>query len=101
MKVNYPSSSPYSATGQTSWHIGRYKHVRVPPSSDDVPFEITPEYEHRPYKLAQHLYGTEAYWWIFMSRNLNTIRDPIWDFVAGKVIMVPSANHVRNVTGAK
>lgn len=101
MKVNYPSSSPYSVTPQTSWHIGRYRHVRIPPSAEDVPFEITAEYQYRPDKLSFHLYGTEAYWWVFMSRNLSVIRNPIWDFVAGTTIMIPSASHVRTVTGVK
>jgi hypothetical protein len=100
-KINYAPSSPYASTAQTSWHIGRYKHRRIVAHRDDRIYVVKTGEEYRPDKLALALYGSEAYWWVFMVRNIKVIRDPIWDFKAGLSIMVPSAAHLKSALGAK
>lgn len=89
-KIDYPNSSPYALTPQSSWYIGRYVHRRIEPASDDTTVVIAPKYNLRPDRMSQDLYGTPLYWWVFMIRNMNVIRDPIYDFRSGVSIVVPS-----------
>lgn len=98
-KINYPSTSPYAATRQTSWHIGNYVHRNIPSDGGDMQVTIELKYNHRPDLLAYDLYGNPSYWWVFCNRNPNIIRDPIWDFEAGKAIIVPSHQHLKATLG--
>ncbi len=98
-RVNYPSSSPYAATPQANWFIGNYVHRSIPSNDGDKPFTITTKYLNRPDLLACDLYGNPGYWWVFSARNPNTIRDAIWDFEVGKVIIIPSQNHLKATLG--
>lgn len=99
-KIDYSASSPYGRTPQSSWHIGRYAHRRITAHSEDKIIVLKMKHEYRPDLLAMELYGSEAYWWVFMSRNLKVIRDPIWDFKSGTSIIVPSASHLKAILGA-
>lgn len=98
-KITYPTNSPYAITPQTSWYIGLYKHRPIPVNSGDRELKIGIKYNHRPDLLSHDLYGSPAYWWVFLARNMNIIRDPIWDFETGKTIFVPSSDHIRSVVG--
>ena len=98
-KINYPASSPYGLTPQTSWYIGNYVNRDIPAASDDSPLTLTKNYENRPDKLSYDLYGTPAYWWIFAVRNRDLITDPIWDMVAGLTIIVPSLATLKQALG--
>ncbi len=99
MRISYPASSPYAATPQTADYIGRYVHRTVEPSDQDRYHTIKPGHNFRPDLLSHELYGTPAYWWVFCSRNLNVIRDPIWDFRTGIEIIVPSLTHLKATLG--
>lgn len=98
-KVNYPKSSPYSATAQSNRFLGRYVHRRIPAHETDMLITLESRHERRPEVLSQELYGTPEYYWVFMCRNMNIIRDPIWDFVPGTVIVAPSRSHLKSITG--
>lgn len=98
-KINYPKTSPYSNTPQASWYIGQYAHRTIPRLSGDEYKPITPEFEYRPEKLAKKLYGTEALWWVFMVRNMNVIRHPLWDFKAETQIWMPNASALKQLLG--
>lgn len=98
-KVDYSRNSPYGATSQTSWTIGRYVHRRIPANKDDEEFKLLARHQYRPDLLAEELYGSPAYWWVFLVRNPNLIRDPIWDFKTGTTIIVPSAEYLRSIIG--
>jgi hypothetical protein len=95
MRVEYPRSSPYGVTGQSSWFLSNYKHRSISPDSRDRQVVLDSSHEFRPDKLSQELYGTSAYWWVFMVRNMSQIRDPIGDFKAGLTIWVPAADHLK------
>lgn len=97
--IKYAATSPYSATPQAVWHIGNYKHRPIPVHRADRAVVITPKYNHRPDLLSYDLYGSPMYWWVFLVRNMNVIRDPIWDFTTGTTIMVPSADYLRSIVG--
>lgn len=98
-KINYPRVSPYVDTPQGSWYIGNYHHRSIPRGENDTQITISPDMEFRPEKLALKLYGTEGLWWVFMARNLNIIRDPVWDFTAGLTIWVPTLAFLKSRLG--
>jgi hypothetical protein len=97
--VDYSSTSPYATTKQAPWHIGLYKHRHLRAHKGDREIVIGIKYNFRPDLLSFDLYGTPVYWWVFCVRNINVIRDPVWDFEAGKVIMVPTVEHLKSVVG--
>jgi len=66
-----------------------------PKSSDDVEYIIPAEYNHRPDLLANEIYGTISYWWVFPLRNKDILVDPINDFVTGLTIWIPSQNNIE------
>ena len=39
--------------------------------------------------LAYDLYNNSKLWWVFGSRNPNTLKDPMFDFVTGTGIYIP------------
>ena len=97
--IKYASTSPYANTPQGVWHIGPYKHRPIPSHRADRQITVTLKYDQRPDLLSYDLYGSPMYWWVFMVRNMNVIRDPIWDFKTGIQIMVPSADYLRTIVG--
>ena len=99
MTVQYNSTSPYAETPQTSWYLGIYKDRSIPPSPTDTIRTLEARYEYRPDLLSNDLYGTPLYWWVFYVRNINIIRDPIWDFKAGIRIYTPSSEYLKRVIG--
>jgi hypothetical protein len=99
MKIDYAKTSPYGATPQTSWHIGRYVHRSIPAHKNDTLFELKPRHQYRPDLLSQELYGSPVYWWVFVVCNTKIIRDPIWDFKTGTTIVVPSADYIKTIIG--
>jgi hypothetical protein len=97
--INYPKHTPYAATQQTAWHISRYADRAIPAADDDALMSIDSKYQYRPDLLSYDLYGSVNYWWVFYRRNLNVIKDPIWDFTSGKEIIAPSLDNLRNHIG--
>lgn len=95
-KITYPKTSPYSGTPQSNRYIGRYQHRKISPSSEDQLYLLEARHHNKPELLSDELYGTPEYWWVFMARNLNLIRDSIWDFKAGLIIVVPSLQHINS-----
>lgn len=65
------------------------------PDVSDREFEITQKYHLRPDLLSNDLYGTPYLSHIFSLRNPDILGDPINDFTAGTMIMVPTAQRVR------
>ncbi len=97
--VSYPTTSAYAATPQRSSFIGRYVHREIIAAVDDTYITIDSKYNNRPDLLAYDLYGNPNYWWVFCSRNIGVIRDPIWDFTTGKEIAIPSKAHLKAILG--
>lgn len=93
-KVSYSKNSPYSKTTQTSWYLSHYVPRYVLKSDDDKPITISAKYEHRPDLLSYDIYGTVGYWWVFMKRNMDLIKDPIYDMKAGMTIYVPQEKNI-------
>ena len=90
-RVNYGGESPYKDTAQTNWYLLPLELREIPPHISDKKIKIRNEYNERPALMSYDLYGTPNYWWVFMVRNMDLIRDPIGDFTEGKEIWVPDA----------
>jgi hypothetical protein len=99
-RINYPASSPYAATPQTSWYISNYTHRPIPSAGDDKTLTINKRYQFRPDILSNDQYGTPAYWWVFAVRNRNIIVDPIWDLDIGRTIIIPSLSTIKKAIGS-
>lgn len=97
--IKYPVSSPYATTPQTSWHIGRFVFRNIPADGADVTITLQMIHQYRPDRLSQQLYNTPIYWWVFCVRNPFLRGDPIWGFLTGLEIIVPSLAHINNVVG--
>jgi len=71
----------------------------VPVSPTDILYEITNVYTYRPDLLAYDLYGSKDLWWVFAQRNLDILKDPVFDFVAGTKIYLPQGNNLKQSLG--
>jgi hypothetical protein len=71
----------------------------IPKERDDILFELTATYEHRPDLLAYDLYKDQSLWWVFAVRNRSVIKDPVFDMVAGVKIYLPKASTLQRVIG--
>lgn len=99
--VKYNKASPYFSTEVTNNLYLSYLKIRpIPARADDVLYTVEPQYTHRPDLLAYDLYGTPDLWWVFIQRNLDTLRDPIYDLEAGVEIYLPQSDLLRNQIGS-
>jgi hypothetical protein len=91
---------PYAKTNVTnSGYLDILKIIPVPAEDDDVLYEITSAYHHRPDLLAYDLYGKKELWWVFIQRNMDILKDPIYDFTSGKKIFVPKQSNLTKIIG--
>lgn len=91
------SNSPYQKTPITSNYLDIMVPMKLEKRTEDEDFTITPEYNFRPDKLANELYGDAGFYYVFALRNMDKIEDPIFDFKTGLVIKLPSVAAVRNM----
>lgn len=100
MAASYSSSSPW---GKTSFVAGEYLDIlnirAVPAEADDLLYEVESQYTHRPDLLAYDLYGTPKLWWVFAQRNMDVIKDPIYDLRPGTKIYLPKITHLKSILG--
>lgn len=96
----YAKTSPYFKTKTLpSGELGTFRVRPIPASDDDVLYKLESQYTHRPDLLAYDLYGSAKLWWVFAQRNMDTLKDPIYDFVAGTSIYLPNEGELKRVLG--
>lgn len=98
--VNYQKNSPYYITPQVSQYVdylGFWNGTYIIPRGTDMLMQLDAQYQYRPDLLAYNQYGTAQLWWIFMLRNPDVIKDPIWDFVANITIYVPQKDSLTGL----
>jgi hypothetical protein len=49
--------------------------------------------------LAFDLYGDKDLWWVFAQRNMEILKDPVFDLIAGIQIYVPKGAALSKVLG--
>ena len=92
--------SPYANTPLTDMgYLDIYAPQPVPVGANDILYEILPADTYRPDLLAFDLYGEKELWWVFAQRNLDVLKDPIFDFVAGTKIYLPQGSNLRQILG--
>lgn len=97
--VKYRPASPYFLTPQTSWFLSHYEPRLILPDDEDLPFTVPAEFALRPDRMSQHFYGTADLWWVFAVRNMNVLKDPVYDLKAGIDIFIPTKRRVENLIG--
>lgn len=97
--ISYPSASPYASTLQTSWYLQNWVYRPIPPDTGDTLYTLQIRHNYRPDILSNDLYGTPIYYWIFCIRNPFLRKDPIWNFITGLTIIVPSSSYLQQVIG--
>lgn len=97
--IRYPANSPYAATTQTSWCINQFVFRAIPPDSSDAIYTLQSRHQYRPDRLSYDLYASPVYWWVFCQRNPFLRSEPIWNFVPGLQIAVPSFDYLKRVLG--
>jgi hypothetical protein len=96
----YSNTSPWGLTNFNSLgYLDIFEKRNIPANADDYLYKIQPQYTYRPDLLAYDLYGSSKLWWVFIQRNMDTIKDPIWDFVAGTEIYIPQPKLVKTYIG--
>ena len=95
----YNANSPYYTTTFSNGYLGIANFRNIPKNKDDVLFELTKKYEHRPELLANDLYGDVGLWWVFAVRNKDLIQDPVFDMVAGLKIYLPQQESLNLALG--
>lgn len=94
MAINYSQYSPYSKVKKT-WYLGYNLPSGMTYADTDTTYVIPNKYDEQPWRLAYELYGNERLYYIFALLNSNLIQDPIYDFKAGTVIQIPTAQRVQ------
>lgn len=97
--ATYSQTSPWATTRLTQDYLDILSIRPVSAEVDDYTYEISTYYTYRPDLLANDLYGTPKLWWVFSQRNMDILRDPIFDFVAGTKIRIPNKNSLFKVLG--
>lgn len=94
--MSYGPTSPYFSTKiPNNQFLDVMENRSIPGDPSDAYWTITPGYNLRPDLLAYDLYEDSKLWWVFAQRNPNTLADPLFDFVTGKSIYLPSLSALK------
>jgi len=98
--ASYESTSPWHNTPIVKGQYLDILTIRpVPAEPDDILYKIEPQYTYRPDLLAYDLYGSEKLWWVFAQRNMDVIKDPVYDMIPGTEIYLPKGNSLNQLLG--
>jgi hypothetical protein len=97
--ATYSQTSPYKSTAQNNLYLELLEIRPVPAEPDDFLYTIESQYQYRPDLLAYDIYGSARLWWIFVQRNMEVIKDPIYDFEVGKKIYLPKKSNLKKYLG--
>lgn len=95
--MNRNNTNPYFLTNVENYYLDILEKPNIDQNPNDEFWIIEKQYEYRPDKLARELYGDERYFYVFMLRNMDKIKNPIFDFTTGKEIRIPSESAVKNL----
>lgn len=99
MTATYSNTSPWFKTSTNTNYLTELTIRPVSAESDDFLYTVEPQYKYRPDLLAFDLYGTPKLWWVFAQRNMDIIRDPVFDLVPGTKIFLPKKSKLFTVLG--
>lgn len=87
--TKYSSTSPWYSTPIKEDYLDILEIRPIAADPDDFRWVITTPFIYRPDLASQSLYDTPKLWWVFAQRNMDKIKDPIFDFVPGVEIYLP------------
>jgi hypothetical protein len=88
------SVSNLRATPSSAQFTDLYVPALTPDFTTSTTMVLSQRHEHRPDLLAHELYRDARLWWVFTLYNMNSIQDPINDFIAGMTITVPNKDAI-------
>lgn len=94
MASKYSLYSPYAKVKQT-WYLDYNLPQVIIKADTDIEYTIPTQFNEQPWRLAKELYGNERLYYIFALLNPDILVDPIYDFTAGKTILVPTLQRVQ------
>jgi hypothetical protein len=97
--VTYLKTSPWYMTEQNNQYLDVLTIRPIPAADNDPDYSIESHYKHRPDLMAFDLYGNAALWWVFAQRNMDVLKDPVYDFEPGTVIKLPTKVNVFKYLG--
>lgn len=98
--ATYENTSPWhSTTIRQNQYLDILQIRPIPAEDDDILYVVQPQYTYRPDLLAYDLYGTHKLWWVFAQRNLDILKDPVYDLVAGVEIYLPKGPNLSTMLG--
>jgi len=97
--AQYKDNSPWKFTRVEANNLGYYNHISIEAKDDDLSYTILPQYNYRPDLLAYDIYGDAKLWWVFASRNMDRLKDPIFDFRSGLEIKLPKRSTLTAILG--
>lgn len=95
----YNNNSPWFLTKQNNFYLETLRIRPVPSEPDDFLYIIENQYKYRPDLLAFDLYYDSKLWWVFTQRNMNILKDPIFDFLPGTKIYLPKKSNLSQFLG--
>lgn len=90
MTTTYSRTSPYYGTQTWGKFLDTWTSKTIKADISDAVYQIDVIYNKRPDLLANDLYQDSSLWWVFAVRNPDVLKDPLFDFVTGKIIYVPT-----------
>ncbi len=97
--ANYTKESPWSNTVQNDLYLELLDIRPVPAEDDDFLYVIENQFKHRPDLLSYMVYGTPKLWWVFVQRNMDILKDPVYDFLPGVSIYIPKKSNLERYLG--
>jgi hypothetical protein len=88
--ATYTKSSPWHKTVSNDLYLETLTYRPIVKNPGDKVYIIENQYKHRPDLLANDLYGDPKLWWVFVHRNRDVLKDPVFDFIPGTTIFLPN-----------
>ena len=95
MATIYDARSFYALTPLNPGYLDYATAPSIALDGEQSEYIVDAKYQNRPDRLAYDLYGSSKLWWVFAAANRDKLEDPVWDFVAGLQITLPSPNSVK------
>lgn len=96
----YKKNSPWNDTNIINkQYLGILSIRPIPAEDDDKLYTVEEQYTHRPDLMAYDLYDDQNLWWVFAQRNMDIIKDPVYDIEAGLKIYIPKAANLKRFLG--
>jgi hypothetical protein len=90
MATTYSTTSPYYGTRTWGKFLDVWPGKTLSADTTDALYQIDNIYNLRPDLLAYDLYQDSSLWWVFAIRNPDVLADPLFGFVTGKIIYIPT-----------